>query len=117
GVVLAVSALRAGARVMACLSGEWHGEGEHTETPGFVRHEPTILGVLTHYLGTGASFGLPRLAETFANAPPRKRPAHILVVSDSDLFGEIDGTKGGWEIAARAVERAGGGASAVLRLG
>ena len=45
------------------------------------------------------------------------RPVHVLIVSDSDLIGEIDGTVDGWALAARAVERAGGGASAVLRLG
>jgi hypothetical protein len=72
--------------------------------------------VLTDYLGTGCSFGLTRLAATFAKAPKRPRPAHVLVVSDSDFFGEIDGTAHGWEIARRAVERAGGGATAVLRL-
>jgi hypothetical protein len=116
GVVLALSAMRAGARVMACLSGEWHGRGEHTETAGFIRDESKLLAVLTDYLGTGASFGLPRLAVTFAEQPRRRRPAHLLVVSDSDLFREIDGTQGGWEIARRAVERAGGGATAVLRL-
>lgn len=116
GVVLTLSALRAGARVMACLSGEWHGQGEFTETPGFVRDERTVLGVLTDYLGTGASFGLPRLVKTFVDAPKPARPVHILVVSDSDLFGEIDGTADGWALAKRAVEQAGGGASAVLRL-
>jgi hypothetical protein len=117
GVVLALSALRAGARVMACLSGEYHGSGSFTETSGFVRHEASILTVLTSYLGTGASFGLPRLAATFANQPPRRRPAHVLIVSDSDLFSEIDGTKDGWAVAKRAVEHAGAGATAVLRLG
>jgi len=116
GVVLTLSALRAGARVMACLSGEWHGDGRFVQTDGFLRDEAKLLGVLTDYLGTGASFGLPRLAQTFAEAPPRARPAHILVVSDTDLFGEIDGTKLGWEIARRAVDNAGGGATAVLRL-
>ena len=116
GVVLTLSALRAGARVMACLSGEWHGQGEFLETPGFVRDERAVLGVLTDYLGTGCSFGLPRLVKTFALAPKPARPVHILVVSDSDLFGEIDGTTDGWDLAARAVEQAGGGASAVLRL-
>ncbi len=116
GVVLTLSALRAGARVMACLSGEWHGKGRFTETDGFSGSERAILGVLTGYLGTGASFGLPRLAKTFALAPKRARPAHILVVSDSDLFGEIDGTKDGWDILRRAVENAGAGGSAVLRL-
>ncbi|MBI4952996.1 MAG: VWA domain-containing protein [Myxococcales bacterium] len=117
GVVLTLSALRAGARVMACLSGEWHGQGSHTETAGFVRDEAAILAVLVDYLGTGCSFGLPRLAETFVRAPrARGRPAHVLVVSDSDLFGEIEGTVGGWDTARLAVERAGGGATAVLRL-
>lgn len=117
GVVLTLSALRAGARVMACLSGEWHGQGQFTETAGFVRDEAAVLGVLTDYLGTGCSFGLPRLVKTFVEAPPPSRPVHVLIVSDSDLFGEIDGTTDGWSLAARAVERAGGGASAVLRLG
>ncbi|MBK9032196.1 MAG: VWA domain-containing protein [Myxococcales bacterium] len=116
GVVLTLSALRAGARVMACLSGEWHGQGNFTETAGFVRDEGAVLGVLTDYLGTGCSFGLPRLIKTFVEAPAPTRPVHVLVVSDSDLFGEIDGTADGWALAARAVERAGGGASAVLRL-
>lgn len=116
GVVLTLSALRAGARVMACLSGEWHGQGQFTETPGFGRDERAVLGVLTDYLGTGCSFGLPRLVRTFVDAPERSRPVHIVVVSDSDLFGEIDGTNDGWAIAKRAVERAGGGATAVLRL-
>lgn len=116
GVVLTLSALRAGASAMACLSGEWHGSGEFTETTGFVRDEAALLGVLTHYLGTGASFGLPRLVATFVNAPKRARPVHVLVVSDSDLFGEIDGTALGWDLAARAVAQAGGGATAVLRL-
>lgn len=117
GVVLTLSALRAGARVMACLSGEWHGQGQFTQTPGFVRDERAVLGVLTDYLGTGCSFGLPRLVTTFVDAPKPRRPVHILVVSDSDLFSEIDGTQDGWALARRAVEQAGGGASAVLRLG
>jgi hypothetical protein len=116
GVVMAISALRAGAKVMACLSGEWHGKGRHLQTEGFVRNETKLLGVLTDYLGTACSFGLPRLAETFANQPPRTTPAHLLVISDSDLFGEIEGTKNGWAIAKKAIEHAGGGATAVLRL-
>ncbi len=116
GVVLTLSALRAGARVMACLSGEWHGAGQHTETKGFTRDEPALLGVLTDYLGTGASFGLPRLVTTFAQAPACARPVHILLVTDSDLFGEVDGTAQGWALLAASVAKAGGGATAVLRL-
>lgn len=116
GVVLTLSALRAGARVMACLSGEWHGDGKFVQTDGFARDEGKLLGVLTDYLGTGASFGLPRLVQTFAIVPPQARRTHVLIVSDTDLFGEIDGTKDGWALARRAVEHAGGGGTAVLRL-
>ncbi|MFO0555615.1 MAG: hypothetical protein U0271_44970 [Polyangiaceae bacterium] len=116
GAILTLSALRAGSRVMACLSGEHLSSGKYLETPGFIRDEAKLLGVLTDYLGTGCSFGLARLAQTFANAPPRKRPAHLLVISDSDLFGEIENTHDGWAIVERAVANAGGGASAVLRL-
>lgn len=116
GVVLTLSALRAGARVMACLSGSWRSTGSHVQTDGFVRDESRLLGVLTDYLGTGASFGLDRLIETFVNGPARRRPVHILVVSDSDLFGEIDGFDNGWALTAEAVRKAGGGATAVLRL-
>ena len=117
GAVLAISALRAGARVMVCLSGEWHGSGNFMQTDGFLRDEAAILATLTGYLGTGCSFGLPRLVDTFVQAPPRTRPVHIVIVSDSDLFSEIDGTVDGWATARRAVDAAGAGASAVLNLG
>jgi hypothetical protein len=115
-VVLVLSALRAGARAMACLSGEWHGQGSFVDTGGFVRDERALLGVLTSYLGTGASFGLPRLATTFGPGFRSRRPVHVVVVSDSDFFAEVDGTKNGWAILKSAVARAGGGATAVLRL-
>ncbi len=86
------------------------------ETQGFMRNEHELLGVLTDYLGTGAAFGLSRLQQTFVEAGPFKRKTHILIVSDSDLFREIDGTKGGWQTAKQAVENAGGGATAALNL-
>lgn len=116
GTVILLSALRAGARAMVCLSGEWRGQGTFRETPGFLRDERVLLGTLTDYLGTGASFGLPRLHHTFVVPGPFARKTHILIVSDSDLFGEIDGTIGGWETLAEAVKNAGGGATAALNL-
>ncbi|MCA9532445.1 MAG: hypothetical protein KC593_02155 [Myxococcales bacterium] len=116
GTVILLSALRAGARAMVCLSGEWHGQGTFKQTPGFIRDERALLGVLTDYLGTGASFGLPRLQDTFVASGPLTRKTHILVVSDSDLFREIDGTANGWETLATAVRNAGGGATAALNL-
>ncbi|MBK7772786.1 MAG: hypothetical protein IPI43_01410 [Sandaracinaceae bacterium] len=104
------------ARAMVCLSGEWHGQGTFRETPGFVRDERVLLGTLTDYLGTGCSFGLPRLQQTFVVPGPFVRKTHILIVSDSDLFREIDGTVGGWDTLAQAVKNAGGGATAALNL-
>ncbi|MCA9577604.1 MAG: hypothetical protein KC668_19340, partial [Myxococcales bacterium] len=116
GTVILLSALRAGARAMVCLSGEWRGKGTFRETAGFIRDERELLGVLTNYLGTGASFGLSRLVDTFVTPGPLLRKTHILIVSDSDLFGEIGGTEGGWETLAEAVRNAGGGATAALNL-
>ena len=113
GTILALSALRARARVMACLSGE---PGSYSETKGFVRDERELLGIMTGYLGTGYAFGVERLRATFVDAPPLPRPAHILVVSDSDFFYMLKQVKGGWELAQAAALRAGGGATAVLEL-
>ena len=79
-------------------------------------YQAELLGVLTDYLGTGASFGLSRLVDTFVTPGPLPRKTHILIVSDSDLFGEIGGTEGGWETLAKAVRNAGGGATAALNL-
>lgn len=116
GAVILLSALRVGARAKVCLSGEWKGVGHFTETPDFSRDERKLLGVLTDYLGTGASFGLTRLVQTFVEPGPFKRSTHILVVSDSDWFGEVSGTTDGWELLAEAVRNAGGGATAALRV-
>lgn len=113
GAVVALSALRARARVMACLSGE---PGRHAQTPGFVRDERALLSVMTDYLGTGYAFGVLRLKETFLDGPAPERPTHILVVSDSDLFHMLKEVKDGWELARQAAERARGGATAVLEL-
>jgi hypothetical protein len=113
GTVLALSALRSGARVMVCLSGE---PGSFTQTRGFVRSEREVLAVLTDYLGTGYAFGVERLRETFLEGPPPARPAHVLVVSDSDWFHMLKQHKAGWDIAQQAAVRAGGGATAALQL-
>jgi hypothetical protein len=113
GTVVALSALRAGARVMACLSGE---PGAYTQTDGFVRSEGEILKTLTGYLGQGYSFGIRRLEETFLRTAQRDRPVHILVVSDHDIFTMLNEVPDGWAIARDALERAGGGGTLVLEL-
>ncbi len=111
--VIALSALRAGARVMACLSGE---PGKFSQTDGFLRSEKELLKTLTGYLGTGYSFGAGRLEATFIEGPKLPGPAHILVVSDSDLFQMLDQYKNGWEVAGEALARAGGGGSLALQI-
>lgn len=113
GAVMALSALRSGARVMACLSGE---PGTFTETAGFVRGEREVLSVLTDHLGTGYAFGVERLREAFLAGPPPARAAHVLVVSDADWFHMLSRHAQGWDIARQAAARAGGGATAALQL-
>ncbi len=111
--VISISALRTGARVMACLSGE---PGSFTQTDGFLREEKRILSVLTDYLGTGYAFGIQRLKDTVVDGPKLPRPTHLLVVSDSDIFSMLGDLKDGWQIAEQAAARAGGGATFVLQI-
>jgi hypothetical protein len=103
GTVIALSALRAGAFVKVVLSGE---PGRSISTDGFIRNQSEILKTLLNYLGTGYSFGIHRLAETYAGDKRLDRPSHILVVSDYDMFamlaqyrGQIERmTADGWNV-------------------
>ena len=116
GCVIALSALRAGARVMAVLSGH---PGPHSATAGFVDNEREVLRILTGYLGTGYAFGIPLLADAFAARRPTDRPAHILIVSDHDIFAMLEEkTDGrtGWKIAQEALAAARGGGTFVLHM-
>ena len=121
GAIIALSALRAGSRVKVVLSGE---PGRTISTAGFERDATTILKTLTSYLGTGFSFGIHRLAETFGptaktSSHVKRRPVHVLVVSDNDMFSMLDSEskrQRGWDVARQAVEVAGGGGTFVLEL-
>ncbi len=116
GCVIALSALRAGARVMAVLSGH---PGPHSATVGFVDDEREVLGILTGYLGSGYAFGIPLLAGAFAGRRPIDRPAHILIVSDHDIFAMLEEKTGagtGWRIAREALAAARGGGTFVLHM-
>ncbi len=116
GTVIALSALRAGAKVKVVLSGE---PGRSISTEGFIRNSAEILKTLLNYLGTGYSFGIHRLAETFSPEINTERPTHILIVSDYDMFAMLD-EKGndrlGWDVARQAIGLCGGGATYVLQL-
>jgi len=115
GAIVALSALRAGARVQATL---WSGARQFETTAGFVRDERAVLRILTGYFGGGTAFPLHVLRDTYAER--RSRPAHILVVSDdgvSTMFDAVDErATPGWEVARTALARAAGGGTLVLNL-
>ena len=111
--IIALSALRAGAKVMSCLSGE---PGTFLQTEGFIEKETDILTVLTSYLGTGYSFGVPRLNAPFKDEAKRK--SHIVLVTDDDIFSMLAADTGGeesnWVVIERALKNAGGTGTIVL---
>ncbi len=116
GAIIALSALRAGSRVKVVLSGE---PGRSLSTNGFVRTPDVVMRTLASYLGTGYSFGIHRLAETFTTASASQRPVHILIVSDNDMFQMLDESGSGrigWDIAAESLQCCGGGGTFVLQL-
>jgi hypothetical protein len=109
--IIGLSALRAGAKVMGCLSGE---PGSFMETDGFVTHEKKLLTVLTSYLGTGYTFGITRLKKPFG-VPPKQK-SHVIIVTDDDIFHML-GAKGEedtWSIIEYALQNAGGTGTIVL---
>lgn len=116
GAIMTLSALRAGSHVMVALSGE---PGRTVTTKGFVRDERMVLKTLTGYLGTGYSFGIHRLRDTFTNRPKTARPVHILIISDSDIFSILEAEHGGaqgWDVAREAAAAARGGATYALEI-
>lgn len=111
--IISISALRTGARVMACLSGE---PGSYLESEGFITSEQDVLTVLTSYLGTGYAFGVGRLRKPFADPLPTK--TNLLLVTDDDIFSMLDAKRQGnedhWEVIERALQHAGGQGTLVL---
>ncbi len=116
GAIMGLSAWRAGARVMAVLSGE---PGKTIATDGFVNEERKMMELLTGYLGTGYAFGIHRLHPVFENRKPQDKPTHILIITDQDIFSMLDDTKKkwqGWEVAWQALEKGQAGATFVLHM-
>lgn len=114
GAILCLSALRAGARVQVTL---WSGKQQFTATPGFVRDENAVLAVLTGHFGGGTAFPIHLLRDTYAN--PRKRPTHIVVLSDdgiSTLYDQDEQGNDGYQVAGKALQHAGTGGTLVLNL-
>lgn len=113
GTVILLSAHKAGADAMVCLSGA---PGSFSETDGFSGNMRENLRILTGYLGTGYSYGIDRLQHTFLSGNAPEDPSHILIVSDSDLFHMISRTEGGIDIMADSLAEAGGGGTLALNL-
>ncbi len=113
GTIVSLSALRVGARVMACLSGE---PGSFMETNGFETSEENVLTVLTSYLGTGYAYGIPRLQTP--HLKNIKGKTHLLIVSDDDIFSMLQASAPGgglnFDVAEAALNQAGGGGTFVL---
>lgn len=121
GAIVALSALRAGARVQVTL---WSGTHQFTCTPGFTRDEQAVLRVLTGFFGGGTAFPIHKLRDTFAGRPPDgpgpgDRPAHVLIVSDdgvTTMFDPDERGADGREVTNHALRQAGGGGTMVLNL-
>jgi hypothetical protein len=109
GFIVTLSALRAGARVMACLSGE---PGKSAVTDGFTRDPSILLDLLTDYLGTGYSYGIQRLREVKPKLRAGRR-CHLLILTDTDIFSSLK-EKDGWQVAQQAARDAQGGATMLL---
>jgi len=116
GAIIALSALRAGARVQATL---WSGPRQFQSTPGFVSNEHAILQVLTGYIGGSTAFPLHVLRDTYQRRGPGDRPVHILIISDNGvttLFDKDEKNVSGWDISREALEKARGGGTMALNL-
>ena len=116
GAIVALSALRAGAKVQATL---WSGAGQFLTTPGFVRDEEAVLRVLTGFFGGATAFPIHVVRDTYATRKPDAGPAHVLVVSDdgvTTMFDHDERGRDGRDVINHALDRAGGGATMVLNL-
>ncbi|MCB7136320.1 hypothetical protein [Cellulosimicrobium marinum] len=131
GAVLALSALRAGARVQATT---WSGPDQIAGTDGFTRDEDAVLDAVVAHFGGSTSFPLPLLERTHLGdprtgaGPTRTRACHVAVVSDDGVETMFDdAVRLRWgrrtdaepvplheSVAARAVVAAGGGGTLVL---
>ena len=116
GAIVALSALKAGARVQTTL---WSGKSQWLATNGFVRDERAILGVLTGFFGGATAFPIHRMRETYASRKASDRPVHILQISDdgiTTMFDQDERGGSGWDIARHALEVARGGGTMALNL-
>ncbi|WP_146846774.1 hypothetical protein [Cellulomonas terrae] len=120
GAILALSALRAGARVQATT---WSGPDQVAGTDGFTRDADAVLRAVVAYFGGSTAFPLDLLRRTHLGdpatgaEPTRRGPTHIAVISDDGVstmfrqYGEpVDPTAG------EALRAADGGGTLALQV-
>jgi hypothetical protein len=116
GAILALSALRAGAKVQATL---WAHAGCFETTHGFLRDEKRVLGTVTGFLSGGTAFPIHVLRDTFAARRADDPPAHVVVISDdgvNTMLQEDELGEPGALVARRALAAARGGGTLVLNV-
>lgn len=117
GAVLALSALRAGARVQATT---WSGPSQVAGTDGFTRDSDAVLRAVVAYFGGGTAFPLALLRRTYlgddTHRPTATGPTHIAVVSDDGARSMVPSPQSGLpaDLASRVLAAAGGGGSLLL---
>jgi len=119
GVILALSAIRAGARVQVTV---WSGYGQFATTQGmgdFIQDEEMLLKMLVKYFGNGTGFPLNVLRDTYKERGIDQPPAHIIVISDEGvdtMLNNDEKGKSGYKISKEALEKARGGGTLLLNL-
>jgi hypothetical protein len=114
--ILAMSALRAGARVQATL---WSSPGVFETTHGFIRDEKRVVGLVTGYVSGGTAFPIHILRDTYAKRKPSEPPAHIMVISDDGadtMLRHDEHRNDGAAVCQMAIDNARGGGTLVLNL-
>ena len=61
-------------------------------------------------------YGIDRLEATFLSGDPPDNPAHVLIVSDTDVLHMITNTSNGLDIMAQTLKQAGGGGTLALNM-
>jgi hypothetical protein len=115
GAIVAISAMRVGAKVQATL---WSGPRQFETTGGFTNDLDHVLRILTGYLGGSTAYPIHILRDTYRHRKS-DRPAHILVLSDDGvdtMFQRDEQGNDGREVSKSALAAAGGGGTLVLNL-
>jgi len=120
GVILALSALRVGAKVQVTV---WSGYGQFASTQGaasgFVDDEQMLLKMLVKYFGNGTGFPLNVLRDTYKERKKEDPPVHIIIISDDGvdtMLNNDEKGRSGRVISKEALEKARGGGTLLLNL-